>query len=352
MIDPLSVRYPRLAVALPRLKLADLPTPVEHGLLGCGRGEHPVTIKHDDLSAKRYGGNKVRKLEYLLRRAADRGASRIATFGTVASNHALATALYAKQCGFECTCLLSHQARTPNAPRVLNMHIRNETELVAFGGDRHTRVTTARRYLQGRGAWVIPMGGSSWLGAVGFVNAALELIDQVAAGELDKPDRIYVANGTMATAAGLAIGFALANVDIEVHAVRVTHPSIANRRGFARMIGKTVTLLNRLDPTIDLGAAQRARVCWRDEFFAGGYARSDHRTEEAVAVAKRQLGLTLECTYTGKAMAALLDDLAAPAGTRDSVLFWHTYNSRPLPVGDARPESTSGLPEEFLRYFD
>ncbi len=352
MIDSLRARYPRLGAALPKLLLADLPTPVEHGQVRIARGAHPVMIKRDDLTGKRYGGNKVRKLEYLLQRAADRGARRVATFGTVASNHALATALYATQCGFECTCLLSHQARTPSAPRVLNMHIANETELVAFGGDRHSRVTTMRRYLQGRRAWVIPMGGSSWLGAVGFVNAALELGDQIAAGEVDKPDRVYVANGTMATAAGLAVGFALAQVDIEVHAVRVTHEAIANKRGLTRMMVKTVTLLNRLDPSIDPAAAQRARIRWRDEFFAGGYGRSDGRTDNALAVAEHQLGLVLESTYTGKAMAALLHDIADSASAGQSMLFWHTYNSRPLPATDARPEDTDRLPAEFLRYFD
>lgn len=349
MSDPLTKLYPDLARRLPRIRLAQLPTPVLRENVLATKGPRAIAIKQDGLTGKIYGGNKVRKLEFLLRRAADRNASRVATFGTVASNHALATALFARSQGFECTCFLSHQTRTPGCARALNMHLANGTEVVRFGGKREVMVATMREFLQGRQAWVIPPGGSNWLGVVAFVSAALELAQQISAGELEEPDRLYVANGTMGTASGLALGLALAGLRTEVHAIRVTHEFVANRQAMRKLINKTATLMHMLDVTVPTDLAKRVRLSFRDEFFAGGYARSNDATDHAVAIARDELGLSLETTYTGKAMAALLHDLGQIEG---EVLFWNTYNANPLPVGTAKPDDVSKLPEEFLRYYD
>jgi D-cysteine desulfhydrase len=352
MTDHLAARYPRLAARLPTTPLADLPTPVDTKRLPTAAGRREVSIKHDDLTAGLYGGNKVRKLEYLLRRALDRGAERVATFGTVASNHALATTLYAGTLGLPCTCLLSHQTRTPACAAKLGLHLAHGSELVYFGGPRATRVQVMRERVQGRHAWVIPAGGSNWLGTVGFVNAGLELAEQVNAGAIAVPDRVYVANGTMATAAGLALGLALAGLAAEVHAVRVTHLSVSNPQAMRRLIAKTATLLHRLDPAIPADLAGRVRLCFRDEFFGDGYARPTPAAERAIAIARDELGLQLEATYTGKALAALLDDLDKPTLTTQSVLFWNTFNSRPLGAAGTGPAARGNLPAEFLRYFD
>lgn len=352
MNDYLMSAYPRLAMQLPKTQLADLPTPLIERTIRTATGNRQVAIKCDDQTAKLYGGNKVRKLEYLLHRAADRKAQRVATFGTVASNHALATALFCKELGLECTCLLSHQSRTSEAPRVLNMHLAAGTEIVPLGGNYANRIRTLRSHLWNRHTWVIPAGGSNWLGAVGFVNAGLELADQVASGIISPPDRLYVANGTMATAAGLALGLALAGLNTEVQAIRVTHESIANRAAMHRLMAKTAMLLRRIDPSVPDDLAKRSRICFRDDFFAGGYARSNSATDRALSVARDELGLILEATYTGKAMAAMLHDLKQAEYAQKSMLFWNTYNSRPLSATTARPSDVSRLPEEFLRYFD
>lgn len=352
MTDYLASEYPALAQRLKKIPLAELPTPVDEHRIVVGAARQTVAIKHDNLTGALYGGNKLRKLEYLLQRAAARQALRVATFGTVGSNHALATALYANQLGFECTCFLSHQTRTPHAARALNMHLQNRTEIVRFGGSYQARVATMRQYLRNRRTWVIPMGGSSWLGAVGFVNAGLELASQVAAGEIRRPDRLYVAMGTMGTAVGLALGLALAGLDTEIQAIRVTHESIANRDGLHRLLRKTANLMHRIDPSLPADLAGRTQMTFRDEFFGDGYARSNSDTEHAIDFAAAEMELSLDATYTGKAMAALLHDLAGPEIAGRPVLFWNTYNSRPLPVSCDRPSTTSNLPKEFLRYFD
>jgi 1-aminocyclopropane-1-carboxylate deaminase/D-cysteine desulfhydrase-like pyridoxal-dependent ACC family enzyme len=352
MSDHLAAAFPQLASKLPKIVLADLPTPVAELPLATTSGHRQISVKYDNQTGQLYGGNKVRKLEYLLQRAGDKNAKRIATFGTVASNHALATSIYAKSMGFDCTCLLFHQRRTPNAPNVLNMHLRNETELVPFGGSRQEQVRTMRQYFRDRHIWVLPAGGSSWLGVVGFVNGALELADQIASGEVSAPERLYVANGTMGTAAGIALGLALAELPIEVHAVRVTHDFVASPPAMRRLMVKTATMLNRLDASIPADLADRTRLRFRDEFFAGGYAHANDETVNAVDVASEQLGLTLETTYTGKAMAALLHDIGQPELAERSMMFWNTYSSKPLPVGSERPDDLSQLPDAFLRYYD
>lgn len=352
MTDHLGIAFPELAQRLPKTQLADLPTPVKEISFSIGSKRTVVAVKYDNLTSELYGGNKVRKLEYLLYRARDRHAKRVATFGTVASNHALATSLYASALDFECTCFLSHQIKTSSASRALNMHLRNNTEIVRYGGDRPQRVEIMRRHLKGRQTWVIPMGGSSWLGVVSFVNAALELADQVADGTITAPDRIYIATGTMASAAGLALGFALAGLDTDVHAIRVAHEFISNPRAMRRLMSKTATLMNRLDASIPADLADRARLCFRDEFFGDGYARSDSATDRAIGIARDQLDLSLDTTYTGKAMAALLHDVQQKEIAQKSILYWNTYNSQPLPVTTDRPNDLSRLPEEFLRYFD
>jgi D-cysteine desulfhydrase len=350
MTDYLANEYPKLAEKLRKRSFASLPTPISHHEIKLPSGTRSLSVKHDDQTSNIYGGNKVRKLEYLLQRAQDRGAERIATFGAVGSNHALATAIFAREFGFDCTCFLAHQKRTPNIPNTLNMHLKLGTELVRYGGSID-RLELFRRYLQNRKTWVIPLGGTCWLGAVGFVNAGLELAAQIDSGDLEAPDRIYIANGTMGSVAGLAIGIAIAGLPIEIHAVRVADNRFAKREVLDRLMNKTTTLLNSLDPSIPLDAATRTRIIWRDDFYAGGYAAADEVTTHAVEFARDSLGLSLDTTYTGKAMAALLRDLEVSDGGI-STLFWNTYNSRPLPSIENDGPSLQDLPEQFRRYYE
>lgn len=351
MSDSLSAVYPELGKRLPKLQLAELPTPVEMQAIHTPAGVRHIAIKRDDISSPVYGGNKIRKLEYILRRAVDRKAKRVATFGAAGSNHALATAVLAREAGLACTCFLTHQARSPRIPRTLNMHRLLGTEIVRFGGSIPT-LPLFRKYLQHRNTWVIPLGGSSWLGNVGFVNAGLELAEQVASGEVPSPDRIYIATGTMGSTVGLLLGLAAAGLDTEVHAVCVVDERFGNPDMFDRLLRKTAMMLSRADPSFDARIVEKTNLVWRGEFLAGGYAACDERTLTGVDVAGTELGLSLETTYTGKAMAAMLHDLQRPEYDGASYLFWNTHNSRELPVDARKPETLDNIPEDFLRYYE
>ncbi len=350
MSNHLARAYPTLGNALGTLALADLPTPVSAHDVTFGGDTRCVFVKHDDVTGKAYGGNKVRKLEYVFERARQRGATRVATFGSVGSNHAVATALYARKAGFESTCLLAHQSLKPGLGKALRFHQHNGTEVIRWGGSREERVAVMRQAFQGRRCWVIPLGGSSWLGNLGFVNAGLELAEQIAMGELPRPGRIYVALGTMGTVAGLALGLALAGLDTELQAVRVTDEMFANDAALDRLIGKTAALMHRYDPRIPADLAARVRVVCRHDFYGPGYGRTDDTTDAAIETARELLGLTLDTTYTGKAMTAMLADL--PRIGANHVLFWNTYSSRSLDVDDSMPIDPRKMPGEFARYFD
>ena len=350
MTDHLAEAYPALGRQLPKVELADLPTPVSLHRIVVPSGSYDVAVKHDEATSTLYGGNKVRKLEYLLQRAIDRGARRVATFGAVGSNHALATAMHAAGLGLECTCFLGHQKPTPKIPLTLNMHRKLGTEIVRYGRDVEL-LPLFRRYLQGRKTWVIPAGGTCWLGSVGFVNAGLEIASQVEMGLIPKPVRIYIAAGTTGTVAGLALGLAAAGLDSEIHAVQVADYPFASEAKLRKLVAKMESILVRFDSSFTADDWED-RLIWRDEFLAGGYARVDPETTNAVTFARNQLGLDLETTYTGKAMAALLQDLELMDTRGEPWLFWNTVNAQPLPVTAGAPDEGTGIPDEFLRYYE
>jgi D-cysteine desulfhydrase len=350
MSDSLAAAYPSLGRHVPKLDIATLPTPVSTHALDLDAGSFEVVVKHDEATNDVYGGNKVRKLEYLLRRARDRGARRVATFGAVGSNHALATAIHAANAKLEFTCFLTHQKKTPKIPFILNMHRQVGTEIVPWGRGVEP-LPLYRKYLQGRNTWVIPLGGTCWLGSVGFINAGLELGRQIADGSIPKPARIYIAAGTTGSVAGLVAGLAAAGLDTEVQAIQVADNPFASEEKLRRLIEKIIFILSRYDPSFTATGWQE-RLVWREGFLAGGYAKVDDVTTTAVDIAASQLGLVLETTYTGKAFAAMLSDLDASANAGEPWLFWNTYSSAKLPVDDAAPDSWDVIPEEFSRYYE
>jgi D-cysteine desulfhydrase len=137
-----------------------------------------------------------------------------------------------------------------------------------------------------------------------------------------------------------------------VQAVRVSPEVVMNRQRLDHLLAKTTTVLNRIDASIPADLASRVRIDVRHEFFGEGYAVSNAATDEAVEFAAEYLELSLEPTYTGKAMAAMLHDMARPELAGESMLFWNTYNSNPLPEPDEAAVDMDRLPAEFLRYFD
>jgi D-cysteine desulfhydrase len=348
--------HPALAAGLAHVALVERPTPVERlRRLEREIGGSELWIKRDDLSARSYAGNKVRKLEFLLAAARASGATEVLTFGAAGSNHALATAIYARALGLRSISMLIPEVNARAVRRNLLASWHAGAELHHYPDE--ARLKAALRYqLQrhesttGRSPCVIAGGGSSPLGVIGFVEAALELRAQIDAGLLPPPARIYLALGTTGTAAGLRLGLDVAGVDAQLIAVRVVHPDIGNAARLALLYRQTASMLAGLDGSFPRTTLDPASVVIRHEYYGGRYAQYTGAGMAAAAKAMETEGLKLDGTYTGKAFAALLHDASRAAETGPT-LFWHSCNTRPL---DAEIDDMDyrTLPRAFHRYFE
>jgi D-cysteine desulfhydrase len=187
-VIPLFKTYPQLEARLPYISLGEFPTPVQKlERLGAELGISQLYMKRDDLSGKVYGGNKPRKLEFILGKALRSGAREVIAFGGAGSNHALATAIYSQQLGVKSISILALQPNAHYVRRNLLMSYKCGAELHLCGAELHSPIFMPLVYLAttyqllmhklrtGHLPQIIPPGGSSPLGAIGFVNAAFEL---------------------------------------------------------------------------------------------------------------------------------------------------------------------------------
>jgi D-cysteine desulfhydrase len=298
-----------------RVELGTGPTPcIDAGAL------HPgLWFKDDGAFAPLYGGNKPRKLEYLLHDAP----TQIATMGAKGSHHALATAVHGVAEG--------HVVDVVTFPRPFNAHVQQIHAATAARATMHTArdLNEARRVLgqleQG-GARCIPAGGSSARGALGFVRAGRELVEQVQAGCLPAPRRIYVAMGTAGTVVGLALAMHEAGMDAEVIGVRVVPEAWLTLDDVHQLAQETASL----------GGLSMAMPRIVDDWLGAGYGESTPAAECAVKAASQVA--PLEATYTGKALAAALDESGD-----GPILFWQTHNTQSIaPLLQGLPLSEAG----------
>ena len=318
---------------IPYIPLAELPTPVHAApRLGCSVGHANIWIKRDDLSSSLHGGNKVRKLEYLFGDAKAGGYSDVLTVGAVGSNHVLTTSVHASRC--------SLSVQSVQYPRPLGQ----DTDLamratIARGADVRIAPSRAavpfvigycyaRSLFRSNLPYWIPSGGSSVVGTVGYILAAFELKRQVEKGYLAEPERVYVALGSCGTAAGLLAGFRLAKMRTRVVAVRATPRSVASAYKTASLTNATLRFLTRRGwhhNTLPLRADDLTVI---HSQYGKGYGVPTKRTHDSIRLAAETEGLVLEETYTGKAMAGLIDDIrSGQVGPSESIVFWHTYGN-------------------------
>ena len=357
--DPyLFQRFPLLRGRLPWTPLGRLPTPVAAlDGLGARLGHDRLFVKRDDLSGERYGGNKIRKLEFTLGDALAKGHRTVLTVGAAGSNHVLATTLCARALGMRTVGVMVPQAVQAYVRRNLLANQAAGCLLVDAAGSAGA-VRAARAFLEacvadGRPPYVLPPGGSSPRGVLGYVEAAFELAAQVAAGVLPEPDFVFVPVGTCGTLAGLVAGCRLAGLRSVPVGVRVVWRASANERVTAFLANRTLRHLRRLDASVPRVPRVRPDdVTIRHGYFGRGYA---HFTREGVAateIAAAWDGLLLEGCYTGKAMAGFLDIMGQPGMRRRVGVFVDTHNSRPtapLTRGAAGPAQ---LPPGLRAYFE
>ena len=332
MTLPLRDRFPGTK-NLAHVTLGCLPTPVEP-VPGLARllGLQSLFVKRDDVSGRVYGGNKVRKLEFLLGQALAESRRAVITFGAVGSNHVRATAVYGGQLGLQVHAVLAPQPSTPYLEANLiadraagaTLHfVDSMSQALRRGAELRDEIALR----DGIEPFVIPFGGTNSRGTIGFVNAAIELAGQIEAGALPEPDLIYVPYGSTGTASGLAIGLAAVRLRTSVVGVRVVPAESTNPERTRRVMEEAVTLLRELDACFPWVKPENAALEVRDGFLGDGYAAATAESREAVALAEAN-NMHLETTYTGKALAALVADARAGKLAGKTTLFWNTYSSR------------------------
>ena len=316
-LEALAARLARF----PRERLAHLPTPLEPlPRLGAETGID-LWVKRDDATGLAIGGNKVRKLEFLLGEAREDVVDTIITVGGVQSNHARQTAAACARLGLRCQLVLPRVVpRTgeeyEGGGNILLDHlcgaeifvVADEAAAAAQLGALAEQAAAA-----GRRAVIHPPGGSTPTGCLGYVAAGLELREQLAAGEGAAFSRMVIAASTGGSLAGLRLG--LGDAIPEIVGVSVA--------GTAEKLGADVEALTAGVRELlgeDVAAAANLRLT--DATLGAGYGLPSRATLDAVARCASREGLLLDPVYTGKAMEALL--AAAPAETTGPVLFWHT----------------------------
>ena len=349
--------FPALRKQLPYAQLADLPTPVERlSILGEKIGVEQLWVKRDDLTGKVYGGNKIRKLELLLGEALRSQAREVMTFGFAGSNHASATSVYAKELGLRSISMLMPQPNAEYVRRNLllsfascaELHHYEDPEALEAGVENQLRLHCRKT---GREPAVIPPGGSTPLGATGFVNAAMELKAQIDEGLLPEPDYLYAALGSTGTVVGLLAGLRAVGLKTCVRAVRVVGPDVVEEERMAELFAETVDFLSALDPRFPQLELAAEDVEVTNGFLGDGYAIFTPAGVTAVQEMARAEGIHLDGTYTGKTLAALLAD-AENGKLEDRVaLFWNTLNSRDFSEIIADIDYRQ-LPPAFHRYFE
>jgi D-cysteine desulfhydrase family pyridoxal phosphate-dependent enzyme len=305
----------------PPVALAHFPSPVEElaSLRRALGGGPRLLIKRDDALSFAFGGNKVRKMQFVAADALAEGADTLITCGGIQSNHARVTAAAAAKLGLGCV-LVANGAPPAHATAnaLLDRLLGAEVRYVADRTERATMMETAADELRqaGRRPYVVPLGGSTPLGALGFVHAIEELREQLP----EAPDVIVHSTSSGGTQAGLLAGCARYGYSTRVLGISADESSAALtsdiRRileGIARFDGFDAAGLDRVDVDVD------------DRFVGGGYGVSTAGSREAIDLLARTEAIFLDPTYTSKAMAGLLARVrAGEFNERQDVLFWHT----------------------------
>ncbi|MCY1082289.1 1-aminocyclopropane-1-carboxylate deaminase/D-cysteine desulfhydrase [Archangium lansingense] len=305
------------------------PTPVQlaqHVSEALGR---EVYVKRDDQTHPAYGGNKARKLSMLLAEARARRATDLVLVGAAGSNHVLATTVHGRALGFAVTAFVVPRPHSPEAEESLRAAAALGCRLVPTRSEWTAVPRLAhellRLRLRGRRPWFIPPGGSSSLGAVGYVRAVEELARQRANGELPWPDVMVCVLGSGGMLAGLAAGVRAVGLPCRVVGVGVWSAWAANRMALTWMARRTLALANEpgrdspyAPPELEVDLSQ----------LGAGYGHPTEAALEAQALFARD-GVVLDTTYTAKAAAGLMALARADPRPR-RFLFWHSLSSAPL----------------------
>lgn len=353
--------YPALAKSLPRVALGRFPSAVERA--PSLAPDSALYIKRDDDFARSlpsrttsdastgaaalsrlFGGGKVRKLELYFGEARALGKRRIITSGGVGSNQALAVAVLGRALGFSVRLHLTPQPVSSLTTKNLGADTAAGAELRLFDTVHEGHARAQRDAQESGDTYVIPPGGTTPLGTLGFVSAGLELAEDVRAGRAPAPRRIYIALGLGGSAAGLGLGCALGGLRTEIVGVRASSPGSVTAATLRAIHEETIAFARARDPSFPKLTTEATNVRIDGRFAGAGYGVPSDAGNDAIARAHAAEGWDLDPVYTGKALAALLDDLRTDPAERGAgpLLFWNTMSSRAVAIAD--------VPAAFRRF--
>ncbi len=304
----------------PRLSLAHLPTPLEAlPRLSTELGPR-LFIKRDDQTGLAGGGNKTRKLEFLVADALEKEADTLLTVGAPQSNHARQTAAAAAKFGLRCILVLRGDAPPEATGNLLLNHLLG-AQVIWSGKRRRTEVMeeiVAEERAAGRSPYPIPLGGSTPLGAAGYALAMVELKAQTDAIRLNF-DRIFLASSSGGTHAGLVVGAGLTGFRGEVLGISVDENLETLRNTVARLATETAALLGQ--PR----TYTRPDISANTDYLGAGYAVMGKPEREASELFAQTDGVLLDPVYTGRAAAGMIDLIRRGLIRKnETILFWHT----------------------------
>ena len=311
----------------PRIELCHAPTPLEFmPRLTQHLGGPQIWIKRDDCTGMALGGNKARKLEFLLGDALQQGADHVVTLGALQSNHVRQTAAAAARLGLACTVLLEHRHPNPDSDYLHNGNVLLDVLLGAEivyrpgGTDMAAALTLMGDQLRakGRQPYLIPSGGSNPVGTLGYVKAAQELLQQAQEKSL-RLDHIVVASGSAGTQAGLAVGVAAQTSTVAVQGFAVSQAAHLQHARVSALAIATAQWIGNL-PAL---SPEAIRV--NSDYLGGGYSIPTPAMVEAVQQVAKLEGILLDPVYTGKAMAGLMDWVRrGHYRANENIVFFHT----------------------------
>jgi len=302
----------------PRLHFAHLPTPIETlPTLTQSLNGPTLLVKRDDQTGLAFGGNKTRKLEFLVADALTQGADMLITGGAAQSNHCRQTAAAAAKFGLDCTLVLAGE---PPAQASANLILDQLLGANIVWTSNEARDETMQRVQDearaaGRKPYLIPYGGSNEIGALGYVFAMQELMEQGV-----QPDWIVVASSSGGTQAGMSVGARLFGYQGRILGISIDKPEVELSRDIV------ADLANRTARHLGEDFTFTARdILANDSYLGEGYGVMGEPEKEAIRIFARTEALLLDPVYTGRAAAGLLDLIRQGFFKPDDVvLFWHT----------------------------
>jgi len=316
----------------PRVSLAHLPTPLEHmPRLSKHLGGPEIYVKRDDCTGLASGGNKTRKLEYSMAAALEEGADTIVTVGAVQSNHVRQTAAAACKLGLNCEVLLEHRVVDPSEPYATSGNVLLDKIFGANlreypgGTDFDQAMNEVSNEIKATGGkpYIIPGGASNKVGALGYVNCAIELLDQIKDQGLDI-GHIVTATGSAGTQGGLIVGLKAMESEIPLLGIGVNIPKEAQEEKVYQLACETADYIGKP------GCVAREDVVANCNYVGDGYGVPTESMNEAVLMLARYEGLLFDPVYSGKGLAGMIDLIRHGSLGSGNIVFLHTGGSAAL----------------------